>query len=83
LHRPDGSDLSIYPDEKVPGFGLVMLKSLGNGKGVYMSKLTSDSLSIYQSAIGNMTLGNDDGDFGLVICDRDNIPLTILPTSGK
>jgi len=72
LERDDGSLVSISPNDECEGYNLMMLKSKGEGKGVFMSMLTSDDLMIYQSRIGSLELGGSTLDnFGLEIRGKD------------
>ncbi len=72
--RQDGSQAWLSPNDDGPGWHFTLLKSLGEGKGVFMSTLTADKLGIYQSRIGSIDLGNIDGKMIVKVVDpADNI----------
>jgi hypothetical protein len=72
LSRKDGSSTWIAANDDGPGWNFTLLKSLGEGKGVYMSMLTSDNLSIYQSKLGSIQIGNFNDKINLSLADADN-----------
>lgn len=81
LNRTDGSTVVVSPNDNGPGYKLFMLKSMGEGKGIFMSMLTSDELSIYQSQIGSVLLGNLDSRIGLQVMDASNKVILLQPKS--
>jgi hypothetical protein len=72
LDRKDGSSAWITPNDESPGWNFTLLKSLGEGQGVYMSMLTSDDITIYQSKLGSVQVGNINGKLSLNIEDAGN-----------
>lgn len=71
LERSNGSSAWLCPNDDGPGWHLALLKSLGEGKGVYMSMMTADDFTIYQSKVGGLELGNIDGKMAINIHDAD------------
>lgn len=71
LRRMDGSAVSITPNDESAGYHLMMLKSMGEGKGLYMSMLTSDDIYIHQSGVGSLVLGDTLYGFGLRVYNKD------------
>lgn len=81
LERSDGSIVSMSPNDDMPGYYLLLLKSMGEGKGIFMSKLDSDELYIYQSKIGSTSLGNQGSYVGLSVMDSSNRVIFQQPQS--
>jgi hypothetical protein len=81
LNRTDGSEVAVSPNDNEPGYHLFMLKSMGEGKGVFTSMLTSDELSIYQSKIGSVLIGNLGSHVGLRVMDSSDRVILLQPKS--
>ena len=79
FERTDGSITSISPNDESPGWHFLMLKSLGKGKGVYMSMLTSDDFSIYQSGLGSVAAGKLKSGLGFQVLDKSDAVVAKMP----
>ena len=73
LSRVDGSSIALSPNDDGPGFHLFNLESHGDGRGVFMSMLTANDLTIYQSGMGGVRVGRTDrGDVGVEVRDQSD-----------